>query len=104
MLQILDIDQVLKLDLYPESSIPGELARSVLAEVLPGLTLPIASRSDAALSKLLWASHGSHKSRRDCREILRNASSEERATVRSMAIEKKLLALLEQILVETDLS
>lgn len=102
MFQILDVDQALKLDLYPESSIPGELARSVMAEVLPGLTLPIAARSDAALSKLISASHGSHKSRRDCREILRHASSEELATVKSMAVERKLLTLLEQILVETD--
>jgi hypothetical protein len=102
MFQILDIDQALKLDLYPESSIPGELARSVMAEVLPGLTVPIAARSDAALSKLLWASRGSHKSRRDCREILRHASSEELAIVKGMAVERKLLALLERILVETD--
>jgi len=102
MFQILDIDQALKLDLYPESSIPGELARSVMAEVLPGITLSIAARSDAAMSKLIWASHGSHKSRRDCREILRQASGEELATVKSMAVERKLLSLLEQILVETD--
>lgn len=102
MFQILDIDQALKLDLYPESSIPGELARSVMAEVLPGLTLPIAARTDAALSKLIWASRGSHKSRRDCREILRHASAEEFATVKGMADARKLLGLLEQILVEDD--
>jgi hypothetical protein len=102
MFQILDIDQALKLDLYPESSIPGELARSVMAEVLPGLTLPIAARSDAAVSKLIWASQGSHKSRRDCREILRHAGSDELATVKRMAGERKLLTLLEQILAETD--
>ena len=102
MFQVLDIDQALKLDLYPESSIPGELARSVMVEVLPGLTLPIAARSDAALSKLIWASHGSHKSRRDCREILRQASTKELTTVKRMADERQLLALLEQILVEAD--
>lgn len=89
MFQILDIDQALELDFYPESSIPGELARSVMAEVLPGLKLPIASRTDAAMSKLIWASRGSHKSRRDCREILRHASSEELETVKSMAAERK---------------
>jgi hypothetical protein len=54
------------------------------------------------LSKLIWASHGSHKSRRDCREILRHASREELATVRGMADERKLLSLLEKILAETD--
>ena len=62
MFQVLDIEQALKLDLYPEFAIPGELDRSVMAEVLPGVTLPIAARSDAALSKLIWAVKGSHKS------------------------------------------
>ena len=65
MFRILDIEQALELDLYLESSIPGELTRSVMAEVLPGLTLPIAARSDAALSKLIWASHRQGHGRRE---------------------------------------
>lgn len=102
MFQILDIEQALKLDLYPESSIPGELDRSVPAEVLPGLVLPIASRGDAALSKLIWASHGSHKSRRDLRLILGRADSGETAVVRRMAAEMGLEDLLDEILAEAD--
>lgn len=102
MFQILDIDQALKIDLYPESSIPGELDRSVVVELLPNTMLPIASRSDAALSKLIWASKGSHKSRRDLREILRRASPEESAVVRRMAANNGLLDLLERILAERE--
>jgi hypothetical protein len=102
MFQVLDVEQALKLDLYPESSIPGELNRSVMAEVLPGVTLPIAARSDAALSKLIWAAKGSHKSRRDLRQILRNASPDESAMVRSMATGMGLVDELDRILSEPE--
>jgi hypothetical protein len=102
MFQILDIEQALKLDLYPEAAIPGELSRSVMAEVLPGVTLPIASRGDAALSKLIWAAKGSHKSRRDLRQILRNASSEESAVVRKTATSMGLVEELDRILAEPE--
>jgi hypothetical protein len=37
---------------------------------MPGLTLPVASRPDLVLSKLIWISKGSHKSRRDLRQIM----------------------------------
>ena len=103
MFQMLDIEEAVKLDLYLEDSIPGELDRSVLAEVLPGLALPIAARSDAALSKLIWASKGSHKSRRDVRHILARATSEETTIVRRGAAERNLMGLLDEILRETDL-
>jgi len=102
MFQVLDVEQALKLDLYPESAIPGELDRSVMAEVLPGVTLPIAARSDAALSKLIWATKGSHKSRRDLRQILRNASPDESAMVRRMATSMGLLDDLDRILSEPE--
>jgi hypothetical protein len=102
MFQVLDIDQALKLDLYPELAIPGELDRSVMAEVLPGVTLPIASRGDAALSKLIWAVKGSHKSRRDLRQILRNASHEESALVRRNATTMGLAEALDRILAEPE--
>jgi hypothetical protein len=103
MFQILDVDEALKLDLYPERSIPGELDRSVTAEVLPGLALPIAARTDAALSKVIWAAKGSHKSRTDVRRILERATTDETATVRRMAAERNLLQLLDEILSEPDL-
>jgi len=103
MFQLLDIEEALKLDLYLEDSIPGELDRSVMAEVLPGFALPIAARSDAALSKLIWASKGSQKSRRDLRRIFERATSEDTTSVRRGAAERSLLGLLEEILRETDL-
>lgn len=43
MFQLLDVDHVVKLDLYVRCLIPGELDRSVFAEVCPGVRLPIAA-------------------------------------------------------------
>ena len=82
MFQLLDLEQVIKLDLYVRCLIPGELDRSVPTEVFPGVTLPLAARTDAALSKLVWIHRGSHRSRRDLRWILARATPDEVATGR----------------------
>jgi hypothetical protein len=102
MFQLLDLGESLKLDLYAREMIEGELERSVEAEVFAGLHLPIASRADAALSKLVWISKGSHKSRRDLRQILRRASASDRAVVARWAAEKNLAPLLAEVLEESD--
>jgi hypothetical protein len=102
MFQLLDIDQVVKLDLYVRCLIPGELDRSVRVELFPGVTMPIAGRTDAALSKLIWVHHGSHRSRRDLRGILADASPDELVTVRRTAAGMDLVDLLEAVLDEPD--
>ena len=102
MFQLLDLADSLKIDLYPQEMIPGELARSVLTEVFDGLVLPVVSRADAVLSKLVWISKGSHKSRRDLRQILRRADAGDRDLVTRWAAEHGLEALLRDVLAETD--
>lgn len=102
MFQVLDLAESLKIDLYPRELIAGELDRSVVAEVFAGLSLPIVSRTDAALSKLVWVSKGSHKSRRDLRQILRRANAAERMAVERQAAERGLAALLAEVLAESD--
>lgn len=102
MFQLLDLAESLKLDLYPRELIPGELDRSAAAEVFAGLTLPIVSRADAALSKLVWISKGSHKSRRDLRQVLRRATGRERDFVHHQAARLGLASLLAQVLGESD--
>jgi len=99
---LLDIDQVIKLDLYVRCLIAGELDRSVHVELFPGVELPIVSRPDAALSKLIWIHHGSHRSRRDLRRIVAGATPDELATVRRAADEMNLSNLLEEVLAEAD--
>ena len=100
--QLLDEVEILKLDVYPRELIPDELNRSVLTEVFPGFAIPIAARTDAALSKLIWIRRGSQKSRRDLRQIVRRLSSEELAFVRTQALQMELADLLEAVLAESD--
>jgi hypothetical protein len=70
MFQLFDNTEALKLDIYPRELIEGELNRSQVIEVFDGMQLPVASRADAAASKLVWVSKGSHKSRRDLKAHL----------------------------------
>lgn len=102
MFQLLDMEQVIKLDLYVRCLIPGELDRSVRTELFPGMAIPIVARTDAALSKLIWIQHGSHRSRRDLRRILAGATSDEFVTVRQTADNMNLAELLEEVLAEQD--
>ena len=102
MFQLLDVDQVIKLDLYVRCLIPGELDRSVRTEIFPGVELPVASRADAALSKLVWIQHGSHRSRRDLRGILAGATRDELGEVERTAAGMGLADLLAEVLDGTD--
>jgi len=102
LFQLLDSAESLKLDLYPRELIPGELDRSVHHQLFEGVAFPIVSRPDAALSKLIWVSKGSHKSRRDARQIYLSCAAEEQDHIRSLVDELSLASLLEEILAESD--
>jgi hypothetical protein len=102
MFQVIDGQEMLKLDVYTSELVGGELDRSTKFELFPGLPLPIASRPDLAMSKLIWISKGSHKSRRDLKQILLRATDEETATVRATAEKMSLLGLLDEVLAEPD--
>jgi hypothetical protein len=100
--QLLDTGSSLKLDLYPRELVPGALDRAVQVEIMPGLTLPVASRPDLVLSKLIWISKGSHKSRRDLRQIMLRVNTAETATIHSLAEQVGLRVLLDETLSEID--
>ena len=102
MFQLLDIDESLKLDIYVRELIPGELDRSVELELFDGFNVPIASRVDAAASKLVWIDKGSHKSRRDFRQIYRNASAGEQQSIEQLCRRLNLGSLFQQVLDESD--
>jgi hypothetical protein len=102
MFQALDLAESLKIDLYPREMIPGELDRSTRLEVFEGVSLPVASRPDAAASKLVWVSKGSHKSRRDLRQLWRRAAAAERGLVEQLARDLGLERLLHDVLEESD--
>jgi hypothetical protein len=102
MFQLFDRIEALKLDVYPRELVPGELQRSIAAEVFAGVRLPVVSRADAAVSKLIWASQGSHKSRRDVRGIFRLARVEDQNLIRNLATQFNLAPLLSEVLAESD--
>lgn len=102
LFQLLDSVESLKLDVYPRELIPGELERSVTAELFEGVYLPIVSRTDAALSKLIWIEKGSLRSRRDLRSIVAHCNPDQQELIRAQAIEMGLGGLLEEVLTESD--
>lgn len=102
MFQLFDMAEALKIDIYPREMIPGELDRSASLEVFEGMLIPVVSRPDAAASKLAWASKGSHKSRRDLRQIVGRMPQAERDELDRLAGLLGLDALLAEILGEPD--
>jgi len=102
MFQLFDMAEALKIDVYPRELVPGELDRSTLLEVFDGMQLPVASRPDAAASKLAWAAKGSHKSRRDLRQICRQMTAPDRSELDRLAGLLDLGGLLAEILTEAD--
>jgi len=100
--QLLDVSDGVKLDFYPRELVPGELQRSIDFEIVPGFSIPLVSRTDLAIAKLIWISRGSHKSRRDLRKILTAATQSETATVHRAADERGLQLLLDEVLAEPD--
>lgn len=102
MFQLLDSVEALKLDIYPRELIPGELQRSQTLELFEGVHLPIASLADTAAAKLVWISKGSHKSRRDLRQLVKTSTESQRYTISQLAEQLGLSELLSQVLAESD--
>jgi hypothetical protein len=102
MFQVIDTQECLKVDVYPRELVPGALDRSKYVDVTPQLRLPFASRPDVVVSKLVWIGKGSHKSRRDVRQLMLRATTEEAQTVREFAEGLGLTALLDEVLAEPD--
>ena len=102
MFQLLDRVEALKLDIYPRELIAGELDRSCLIEIFSGVRLPVVSRVDSAAAKLVWIIKGSHKSRRDLRQIYRTSSEADRQQIQRLAHQLALKTLLDEVLGEPE--
>ena len=100
--QLLDTKRILKIDLYPRELIAGELGRTVQIPMFSGGLFPVVALQDLILSKLIWISHGSGKSRTDLRWLWRKATSAEQLEVRRYAELNQLNELLDQVLAESD--
>ncbi len=102
LFQLLDKTESLKLDIYPRELIPGELQRSQKMELFAGVFLPVVSRTDAAISKLIWINKGSQRSRRDFRSIFRSSTEPQQVDIRVQAAEIQLSELLDEVVTESD--
>jgi hypothetical protein len=71
MFQVLDMDSMLRADIYTASVLPSRFDRVVKAEIVEGVSLPISAPEDAILSKLHWIKLGSGRSRKDVVAMLR---------------------------------
>lgn len=100
--QLLDLISTLKLDLYPAEFVEGNLDRAVEIELLPGLHLPVSSVPDLVVSKVVWISKGSQKSRRDVKMLLQQATSGDAAVAREFVARLGLTGLLEEVLAEPE--
>jgi hypothetical protein len=85
LFQAVDEASMIKIDFYVGEKIPGELERTCIREVSPGLTAPLVSKEDSILSKLLWIQQGSHKSRHDVIEMLKRDEDLNRARLQERA-------------------
>ena len=90
------------IDIYPRERIPGELQRSQTLELFEGVFLPVVSRTDAAISKLIWIDKGSQRSRRDFRSIFRSCGEQQQIEIRDQATGLQLRGLLAEVLAESD--
>ena len=88
LFQALDKRTYIRVDFHVGHSIPGEFDRSKIEEVFPGVFVPLVSREDAILSKLLWIKMGSHKSRQDVQMMLarKNPIDEDYLNQQAMAL------------------
>jgi len=102
LFQLLDKTESLKLAIYPRELIPGELQRSQKMELFAGVFLPVVSRTDAAISKLIWINKGSQRSRRDFRSIFRSSTEPQQVDIRVQAAEIQLSELLDEVVTESD--
>ena len=102
MFQALHRDLLIKADFHVGEDVPGELERSRRVEIFEGLEVRLVSKEDAILSKLLWASQGSGKSRDDIIGMLLDPGAIDQRLLRDLADELGCDDLLEEIRSELD--
>ena len=88
---------MIKVDFHVGEAIHGELDRSHSVEILAGVMAPLVSREDAILSKLIWVSEGSGKSRRDAKMMLRGNGEIDFAYLRVQAAQLGVEGILKEV-------
>ena len=102
MFQALHRELLIKADFHVGESIAGELERSQVVQLFPGLDVRLVSKEDAILSKLLWARQGSDKGRGDVLGMLLDPTAFDLGFVKRLAGTLDCIDLLEEIERERD--
>jgi hypothetical protein len=96
LFQALHRELLIKADLHVGEDIPGELGRSRVTRLFPGVDVRTVSKEDAIFSKLVWARDGSEKSR-DVLGMLLDPTPFDLGLVRRLASELGCLDVLEAV-------
>jgi hypothetical protein len=97
LFQAVDEESMVKIDFHVGEKIPGELGRTTRGEIFPGVTVPLVSKEDAILSKLLWIQLGSHKARHDVKMMLKRPEELDREVLQQRATMLGVANLLAEI-------
>ncbi len=96
--QALHQETLIKVDFHVGESIEGELDRSKNEEILSGVVVPLVSKEDAILSKLIWVSKGSNKGRHDVKMMLKRSGKTDfdylNAQAKKLGVDEILRALI----------
>jgi len=97
MFQVLDMDSMLRADIYTASVLPCCFERIVQVAIVEGVSLPIASPEDSILSKLHWIKLGSGRSRKDVVAMLRVQEHLDNAYLETTAEQLGVKAILDEL-------
>ena len=100
--QALHEETIIKVDFHVGEAIKGELDRSHSEEILAGVVVPIVSKEDAILSKLIWISKGSNKSRHDVKTMLKRSGKIDTVYLNSQASQLGVQNILKELRAELE--
>lgn len=100
--QALHEETMIKVDFHVGEAIKGELDRSRNEEILTGVVVPLVSKEDAILSKLIWISKGSNKSRHDVKTMLKRSGEIDFTYLDSQATQLGVESILKELRAELD--
>jgi len=97
MFQALHRETLIRVDFHVGERIEGELDRCVSQPLFGGHEVPLVSKADAILSKLIWIRDGSEKSRRDVIGMLLDPTPYDRQSVEARAVEHGCAGILSEL-------
>lgn len=100
--QALHEETMIKVDFHVGEAIQGELDRSKKEEILSGVVVPMVSKEDAILSKLIWISKGSNKSRQDVKMMLKRRGEIDFDYINAQATKLGVESILKELSAELD--